>query len=170
MAMPNPDRRLQRRARLFGILAFWAASLSVLSVVTQVASVAAPLWHGGPVATTLLDALKELVLTAPALFYVAGLVRSRRVFGRIGRGEIFTPANSEGLIGVGAALVAGAVWAMLAAGLEPTIHADVLGPVAHDIAEGATQLALAALGLALLLIGRVMRQAVRLKAEADGFV
>jgi len=170
MARPTPDRRLRQRARVFGILAFWAATLSVLSVFTQVVSVAAPLWRGGPFAATLLDTLKVLALTAPALFFVAGLVRSRRVFGRIGQGDIFTRANSEGLIGVGAALLAGAVWAMAAAGLEPTIHANTLGPVAHDIAEGATQLALAALGLALLMIGRIMREAVRLKTETDGFV
>jgi hypothetical protein len=132
--------------------------------------VAAPLWRGGPIASTLLDTLKELALTAPALFFVAGLVRSRRVFGRIGQGDIFTRANSEGLIGVGAALLAGAVWAMAVAGLEPTIRANALGPVAHDIAEGATQLALAALGLALLMIGRVMREAVHLKTESDRFV
>jgi hypothetical protein len=132
--------------------------------------VAAPLWHGGPIEATLVNSLKELMLAAPALFYVAGLIRSRRVFGRIGQGDVFTPANTEGLIGVGAALLAGAVWAMLVAGLEPTMPADALSPVAHQIAEGASQLALAALGLALLMIGRVMREAVRLKTETDGFV
>jgi hypothetical protein len=133
-------------------------------------SVAAPLWRGGPIAATLLDTVKELILTAPALFYVAGLIRSRQVFGRIGQGDVFTRANSEGIIGVGAALLAGAVWGMLVAGLEPTLHADTLGPISHDIAEAATQLALTALGLALFMIGRVMREAARLKAEADGFV
>jgi hypothetical protein len=132
--------------------------------------VAAPLWRGGPITATLVNTLKELILTAPALFYVVGLIRSRRVFGRIGQGDVFTRANSEGLIGVGSALLAGAVWAMLAAGLEPTVRADALGPIAHEIAEAATQLALAALGLALFMIGRVMREAVRLKAETDGFV
>jgi hypothetical protein len=167
---PNVDGRLRRRTHLFGILVAWAASLSVLSVVVQVMSVAAPLWRGGPITATLLNTLKELILTAPALFYVAGLIRSRRVFRRIGQGDLFTRANSEGLIGVGAALLAGSVWAMLVAGLEPSIHADVLGPIAHDIAQAATQLALAALGLALFMIGRVMREAVRLKADADGFV
>jgi Protein of unknown function (DUF2975) len=170
VAKPNPDRRLQRRARLFGILAFWAASLSVLSVVTQVTSVASPLWRGGEIAPTLIETLKELVLTAPALFYVAGLIRSRRVFGRFARGDIFSRENSDGLVGVGAALLAGALWAMLAAGLEPAVHTDLLGPIAHDIAEAATQLALAALGLALLMIGKVMREAVRLKTETDSFV
>ncbi len=131
---------------------------------------AAPLWHGGPIEATLVTVLKELILTAPALFYVAGLIRSRRVFARIGEGDVFTRANTEGLVGVGAALLAGAVWAMLAAGLEPTMPADALSPLAHDIAEGAVQLALAALGLAVLMIGRVMREAVRLKTETDGFV
>jgi len=50
------------------------------------------------------------------------------------------------------------------------IHAGVLSPVARDIAEGAAQLALAALGLALIMIGRVMSAAVKLKAETDAFV
>jgi Protein of unknown function (DUF2975) len=166
----GPQQRLQRQARLFRIFATWAACLSVLAVLTQIASVAAPLWRGGPIFPTLLDTLKQLVLTAPALFYVAGLIRGRRVFDRIGSGEVFVRENSEGLVGVGAALLAGSVWALLAAGLEPTIHSNGLGPVARDIADGASQLALAALGLALLMIGRVMRAAVRLKAETDGFV
>jgi hypothetical protein len=170
MTTQTPEPRLSRQARFFGICAGWAAGLSVLAVLTQVIAVAAPLWHGGPVAETLGNTLRELALTAPALFYVAGLVRARRVFGRIGRGEIFVRPNCEGLIAVGAALILGAVWAMIVAGLEPTIHSELLGPIAHDIAEAATQLALLALGLALLILGRVMRTAVRLKTETDGFV
>ena len=170
MPARDPQGRLRRQARVFGALAAGAASLSVLSAFTQVVTVAAPLWRGGPVDQTLLDTLKELVLMGPVFCYVAGLARSRGVFRRIGRGEIFIRANSDGLIRVGGWLLAGALWAMTAAGLEPTIHAGILSPVARDIAEGAAQLALAALGLALLMIGRVMRAAVQLKAETDGFV
>jgi hypothetical protein len=166
----DPGRRLRRQARLYGVLALWAGSLSVLSAFTQVVSVAAPLWRGGPVGQTLLDTLKELVLVGPVFCYVAGLVRSRCVFRRIGRGDVFIRANSDGLVRVGGWLLAGALWAMAAAGLEPTIHAGLLNPVARDIAEGAAQLALAALGLALLMIGRVIGAAVQLKAETDGFV
>jgi hypothetical protein len=170
MATQSAEPRLGRQARFFGILASWAAGLAVLSVATQVLGVAAPLWHGGPIAATLENTLKELALTAPALFYVAGLVRSRRVFGRMGRGEIFVRENCDGLIAVGGSLLLGAFWAMIVAGLEPAIHSALLGPIAHDIAEGATQLALCALGLALLMLGRIMRTAVRLKTETDGFV
>jgi Protein of unknown function (DUF2975) len=170
MNTQTPDPRLRRQARFFGILARWAAGLAVLAVVTQVLGVAAPLWHGGPVAETLENTLKELALTAPALFYAAGLVRSRRVFGRIGRGEIFVPENCDGLVAVGGSLLLGALWAMIVAGLEPAMHSGLLGPLAHDIAEAAIQLALAALGLALLMLGRIMRSAVRLKTEADAFV
>ena len=170
MAEQNPELRLRRQARFFGILAGWAAAIAVWMVVTQVISVAAPLWRGGPVATTLLDTLKELVLTAPALFYVAGLIRSRRVFRRFGRGEIFVRSNSEGLVGVGVALLTGAIWAMCAAGIAPASHPGVLGPLAHDLADAASQLALAALGLAVLMIGRVLRTAVRMKTESDSFV
>lgn len=170
MAARDPERRLRRQTRIFGALAAWAASLSVLSAFTQVVSVAAPLWQGGPVRQTLLHTLAELALVGPVFCYVTGIVRSRRVFRRIGSGDIFIHANSDGLVGVGGWLLAGALWAMTAAGLEPTIPAGPLSPVAHDIAAGAAQLALAALGLALIMIGRVMRAAVRLKAETDGFV
>lgn len=169
--MAHPDTRLRRHARLFGVFAFFAAFLSLASVFTEISSVAAPLWRGGaPVHETWINTLKALVLDVPALFYVAGLVRSRRVFRRVGRGDIFTRENSDGLAHVGSALLGGALWAMAAAGLEPVVQSQQLGQTIHDIAAGASQTALAAVGLALLMIGRVMREATRLKAETDGFV
>jgi hypothetical protein len=169
--MAHPDARLRRHARLFGIFAFFAAFLSLASVFTEVSSVAAPLWRGGALAhETWINTLKALVLDVPALFYVAGLIRSRRVFRRVGRGDIFTRENSDGLAHVGSALLGGALWAMAAAGLEPVVQSQQLGQTIHDIAAGASQAALAAVGLALLMIGRVMREATRLKAESDGFV
>jgi hypothetical protein len=159
--------RLRRQARIFVFLAGAAGSLAVLSVFVQVVTVAAPLWKGGPIEATLVKTLSELLLSAPALFYVAGLIRARRVFRRIGAGEIFVQANSDGLTTVGATLLIGALWAMIVAGLEPTVSLD---PIVRDVAAGASQLALAALGLALLMIGRVMSAAVRLKTESDEFV
>jgi len=148
------EPRLRRQARIFVFLAGAAGSLAVLSVFVQVVSVAAPLWKGGPIEATLVKTLSELLLSAPALCYVAGLIRARRVFRRIGAGEIFVQANSDGLTTV-------------VAGLEPTVTLD---PIVRDVAEAASQLALAALGLALLMIGRVMSAAVRLKSESDEFV
>jgi hypothetical protein len=168
--LQRQQTKLRQQAWLFGFVATAAVTISLISVTAQLLSTAAPLWRGGPPGDTILKVARQAVLTAPALFYVVGLSRARRVFGRIGRGEIFIRANSQGLIAIGWSLLLGALWAIAVAGLDPAAQDQSVDHVLRATAFGAADLALAALGLALIMIGRVMNAAVILKAESDGFV
>jgi hypothetical protein len=171
--MVQPQRqqtKLGRQARLFGFLAVAAVTISLISVAAQLVSTAAPLWRGGPIGDTILRVAKQTVLSAPALFYVVGLWRARLVFRRIGRGEIFIRPNSLGLIAIGWSLLTGALWAIAVSGLAPVAPDQSVDQLLRSTEFGASDLALAALGLALIMIGRVMNTAATLKAENDGFV
>ena len=119
---------------------------------------------------TLINLGKQLLLSAPVLFYVVGLGRAHRIFRRIGRGELFEKANADGFVSIGWCLLSGALWAIAVAGLEPVAVEQIINHVLHDIGAAAAELALAALGLALIMIGRVMNAAVILKTENDEFV
>jgi len=162
--------KFRRQVSLFGSFAAAAVIISLICVTAELVSAAAPLWKGGPIADTILKVAKQAVLSAPALFYVVGLSRARRVFGRIGRGEVFVRANSEGLTAIGWSLLMGALWAIAVAGLEPAAPDQSIDYILRAISYSAADLALAALGLALIMIGRVMNAAATLKAENDGFV
>ncbi|MGH9645746.1 MAG: DUF2975 domain-containing protein [Bryobacteraceae bacterium] len=167
MSDGNSNRiKLKRQARLFGIWATLAAAVTLAGVGGQIVSAAAPLWKGGRVSETLLKIGAQAILSTPALFYLWGLMRARHVFRRLGGGDLFSLENSQGLVAIGRALLIGSVWAMAAQGLTPYNPQDVLSP----IGLGAGDLALAALGVALMMIGRVMSAAVDLKAENDSFV
>ncbi len=169
--MDSPDKtpsRLQRHARIFRALAALAAAISLIAVVSQLLVAAAPLWKGGPVGVTSLNVVTQLALSMPIICYVVGLIRARSVFTRIGRGELFARENGKGLRAVGIALLIGALWAMAAAGLDDSYAHDVFG--LHATRDAAAQIALAALGLALIMIGRVMAAAAALKTDNDRFV
>ena len=169
MSTSTPQRsKLQRDARIFRVLAAVAVTVSLLSIGAQMVSVAAPVWKGGPVTETLLRVSQQLVLSAPAVFYVYGLIRARHIFRRMGKGELFVRANSDGLRAVGISLLVGAVWAMVVAGLDS--HIEYHDHELHNIGFAAADIALAALGLALIMIGRVMNAAINLKADNDGFI
>ena len=167
MGNGTPKRfKLKREARIFNIWAALAVAVTMIGVGTQIVTAAAPLWKGGGAPETLLKVAVQAILSAPAMFYVIALARARHVFRRIGGGDLFLQENSRGLAGMGRFLLIGAVWAMAAQGLAPYNPQDQLSP----IGLGAADLALAALGVALIMIGRVMSAAIELKAENDSFV
>jgi len=170
MAAVAEQARLKREARIFRAVANMAIGLTLFSVGAGIVAAASPLWKGGDASRALRDAGLQVVLAAPALFYVAGLWRALQVFRRIGSGEMLTPQNSKGLSGVGWLLAAGAVWSLtISEGLQPA-QTGQLALYLSEAAVGARDLTLAALGLALVMIGRVWSAAARLKAENDSFV
>ncbi len=163
MRNANPRlSKLHREGRVFGIVAVTAVTISLLSVGAQLLSVAAPIWKSGPVAATLLNVIAQLVLSAPAVFYACGLIRARHVLRRIGDGEIFSQDNSHCLVVIGISVLSGAVWSMIVAGLAPTNQYQYHDHAVRAIRFVAPDIALAALGLALIMIGRVMNAAVDL--------
>ena len=168
MSTPLFGPKFRRRARAFQWLAAGAAALAMVCVLSQVLAAVAPLWRGGDAASALKNGAVQAILGAPVLFYVWGLRRARRLFRRIAAGEVFTDDNSRAFAAVGWSLVAGAAWGMIAAGLAPG-PADPLALQLSQIGVGARDLALSALGLALVLIGQVMAQATELKTDNDSF-
>lgn len=136
----DPKRiKLKREARIFGVLARFAVAVTLMGVGAQIVSAAAPLWKGGRVAETLFKVAEQAILSVPALFYINSLTRARRVFRRIGGGNLFSLENNQGLAAMGRSLLIGALWAMAAKGLVPYNPQDELsgiGSAAADICFG----------------------------------
>ena len=167
---PSKQVLLRRQSRLFRVLSSVAVAITLAAVLSQVAMTAAPLWKGGPVEQALLNTARELVLSVPALLYVAALYCARRVFVRIAAGEIFVRANGEGLRAMGRCLLVGGLWAILAEGLVPYSPDQPLALTMSEVARQSSDVVLAALGLALTLIGKLMLDAAALKSQIDEFV
>jgi hypothetical protein len=166
----TPQSRLRRQCRTFGAVAAFVVAISLLGVMGQIAFVAAPLWKGGSVNEAFINTGKQIVLSVPALLYVASLYFAGRVFRRIGAGEVFARTNGDGLLAMGRCLLIGGVWAMAAEGLVPSAADQPLAQTMREVGRASSDPFLAVLGLALILIGRVVTQAARLKAQNDEFV
>lgn len=161
---------LRRQSRLFRGLSTIAVAITLAAVLSQVAMSAAPLWKGGPVEQALLNTARQIVLSVPALLYVAALYYARRVFMRIAAGEIFVRTNGEGLRAMGRCLLIGGLWAILAEGLVPYSPDQPLALTMSEVARQSSDVVLAALGLAVTLIGKLMTTAAVLKSQIDEFV
>ncbi len=161
---------LRRQSRMFRGLSSIAVAVTLAAVVSQVVLSAAPLWKGGAVEQALLNTARELVLSVPALLYVAALYFARRVFMRIAAGEVFVRTNGEGLRAMGRCLLIGGLWAIVAEGLVPYSPDQPLALTMSAIARNSSDMVLAALGLALTLIGKLMIDAATLKSQIDEFV
>jgi hypothetical protein len=171
--MTHPIARqapIQRHSRVFRALSSLAVAVTLAAVVSQILLAAAPLWKGGPEEPALINAGRELVLSIPALLYVAALYCARRVFLRIAAGDLFSPDNGAGLRSMGRWLLIGALWAICDQGLVPYSADQSLALTMSEVARSSSDLVLAALGLALTLIGRLMISAAAIKAENDEFV
>jgi hypothetical protein len=161
---------LRRQSRVFRGLAALAVATTLAAVISQLALAAAPLWKGGPVEEALLNTGRQFVLSVPALLYIVALYYARRVFLRIAGGDIFTRDNGEGLRAMGRCLLIGGLWAMAAEGLVPYSADQPLTVTMSEVARSSSDVVLAALGLALTLIGRLMTTAAAIKAENEKFV
>jgi hypothetical protein len=169
MATPSPASRVQRSARRFRTFAYFAAMLAILCVVSEVLLALSPIWHGGQAAPALWAGLGQLDLAVPVLCFVGGLKRARRLFLRIETGEVFGEGDSRDFAWIGWAVVAGAAWSLTLGGLVP----PQTGPTAEKLAGlgvAARDLALLALGFALVAIGHVVAQGRRLKIDNDSFL
>ena len=115
----------------------------------------------------------------PSLFYLWVLVAVRRTFADIARGAMFGPSIERGLRHLG--------WGLIGGGFLSTILAPWVrsGPLPMSYVDGRTQifgiddadLVLALVGVAVLLVARLLSRAARtharsiaLEAELKGFV
>jgi hypothetical protein len=169
MTAQPPATKIQRGARRIRRIAYAAAILAMLCVGSELLLALAPLWKGGDTVQVPADVLAQLMIAGPVVFFVLGLQRARRLFRRIEAGESFSDDNSRDFARIGWAVIGGAVWSLTIGEMAPT-QSSALALELASIGEGARDLALLALGLALLVIGQLMAQAGRLKAENDSFL
>ncbi len=169
MAAPSSATRLQRSARRSRRFAYLAAALAILCVLSEVVLALSPIWHGGDAAAALWNGLGQLDLAVPVFCFVWALVRARRLFLSIEAGEVFGEDNSRDFAWIGWAVVAGATWSLTFGGLVT----PQTGAVAEQLAGlgvAARDLALLAVGFALVTIAQLVNQARRLKADNDSFL
>jgi len=169
MTAQPPATRLQRSARRFRRFAYFAAFLAILCVGSELLLALSPLWHGGDPVAALWRGFGQAVLAVPVLCFVWGLARARRLFRRVEAGDVFGPENSRDFARIGWAVVGGAAWSLTISGMVPPQTGDVAEQLA-GIGQGARDLALLALGFALVAIAQVVAEARRLKVDNDGFL
>ena len=163
------DTRIQRRARWTRRIAYAAAVFAMLCVGSELLTALAPIWRGGDVSQVRFNVLVQVMIAGPAVFFVLGLLRARRLFRRIEAGESFSDDNSRDFVRIGWWVIGGAVWSLTIGEAAPA-QTTALARQLAGIGEGARDLALLALGLALLVIGQLMAQAARLKTDNDSFL
>lgn len=161
----------QKRCRALAGITEWAVWLLAVGIVVEV------FWlafgkrllgeGGGDLRATLHAAGADLVRALPAIFLAFALHSAQRVFERMGKGVVMDVANAKGLASCGHGVVEAAVAALV---ITPTL----LGWIAM---EGGVQVdfewvsvALLLLGIALTLLGDVLRDAADVRAELDEIV
>ncbi|MBI1408253.1 MAG: DUF2975 domain-containing protein [Caulobacter sp.] len=176
--MTDDREPLARQARGVEVGATLAAVLMVLALLQEAGVV--PLVFGlmragadgaAPALEVLHRFLLQLIPMLPSFIYLGGLLAARSLFGRVARGELFSPANSRAIAKIGSALWGGALAAMVVAPV-------LLSIVDHDQhfhlrAETGT-LVLAVIGGAITVLGGMMARAqdenAALRSELSDFV
>lgn len=167
---------LSKQARLFEAAAIVALVLLALNLLRLIGAV--------PLAFGVADAIRsgdasaawpatEAFLTAavtllPTFIYIGGVESARKMFHRIGEGELFSEANSRSLADIGGALLYGALAAMV---IVPWIQAWIGGEYGFGgIHVEAETLVVTVIGGALLVVGRMLSRARRLQSELDSII
>ena len=162
--------RLRRQSRWFSRLTLLLLTATALLVVVPTAiSIANSESRGEPVSIVLASAI---LVWGPALFYLYGLAAVRSAFAEFAAGGVFGPALASACTRAGAAIAAGATMsavgvpnlrrALIAAGIIPG-EGRTIGPVLHF---DAAYLAVGLVGLALVLLGRLLARAFEIQSEA----
>lgn len=112
---------------------------------------------------------EDLIRVTPAIFYLCALWAVRRVFGELTRAEpVFRPALERGLREVGSSLAWGAGTEVLGAPmLLRYVDGERGGAVAHYIPAA---IAIGVVGLALVLLSRLIGRGAALQDELDSFI
>jgi hypothetical protein len=167
---------LSKQARMFEAAAVIALVLLVLNMVRLIGVV--PLAFGmvdafgagdparaWPAAQ---DFLVAAVTLLPTFIYIGGVESARKMFHRIGEGELFSEANSKSLADIGGALLYGALAAMV---IVPWIQAWIGGEYGFGgVRIEAETLVITVIGGALLVLGRMLVRAGRLQSELDEII
>jgi len=109
-----------------------------------------------------------LIEALPAILFAQGLSATQGLARRLRRGEMFTAAVGKGVSGIGVALLSGAV-AM--AVVTPWLTAVVQREWAKLGVEASTEIwVIAVVGLAMMLLGRLLGRAAAMQEELESYV
>jgi Protein of unknown function (DUF2975) len=174
--MADPDlAALQRQSRwLRALLTALMALLGALILLSWFAPVVTFGREGRPPRSELPEQLLAgLVMWGPAVLYYWALWAVRRALGQIAAGRLFRPAVAASLRDVGLGLAGGAVASSLLQPNAMRLFNDAYGRDLPFAAYGhfdPAYLAVGCIGLALVLLSRVMQRAAEMQAELDQFV
>lgn len=101
----------------------------------------------------------------PEVLHLAALWWLRRALLELGNGRLFAAVVTRALQRVGLLLFAGAALGVL---LLPSVSAWLGQPPGYVIAYDVQQVVVAALGLSLGLVGRLLQHAAAIQSELDG--
>jgi hypothetical protein len=122
---------------------------------------------------------RRLVSFLPVVCYLGGVLAAARIFSRVARGELFSPANSKSLARVGSSLLWGAATGAIAIPFLLGIVDGIGGAPReaggwHGLRLEPETWVIAVVGGAILVLGRMMAAAqsenAALKAELSDFV
>lgn len=156
---------IRRQAgRLCRIVTGGALALWVLLVLERFGSpVATLLQHGGDAATWHAFALR-LIEACPQAIDLIALEWTRRALAGFARGDLFAPTVAQMLDRVGATLALGAFVELV---LVPAAQRLLGSDPGYWIAFDVSALVLAAIGLSLSVVARVLQRAAELQTELD---
>lgn len=157
------DIRMQA-GRLCRIVAAGAIVLWVLLVLERFGAPTADLLqHGGDAGLCHVFALR-LLEACPQAIYLIALEWTRRALAGFARGDLFAPTVAHMLDRVGATLALGAVVELV---LVPAAQRLLGSNPGYWIAFDVSALVLAAIGLSLSVVARVLQRAADLQTELD---
>ncbi len=162
---------LSKQARIFEAAAVIALVLLALNllrligVVPLAFGIVDALGAGDPAIAwpAVQDFLVAAVSLLPTIIYIGGVNSARKMFHRIGEGELFSEANSRSLADIGGALLYGALAAMV---IVPWIQSWIEGEYGFGgVRIESETLVITVIGGALVVLGRMMTRARRLQSE-----
>lgn len=113
------------------------------------------------------DVAANLIGALPAFLLLIAILMAYRLCERMADGDIFSRGNAVVFEWIGSCVIASGTFAAL---IAPSLINWVRGAPAFDIGFDDWALGLVPLGLSLLLVGRVLALATRIKTESDEIV
>ena len=165
------DRALQSEARRLEVVTLIAFVLLVVALVGRylLLPLLGALREAAPGSVEFYDIIGRAVIEALPAFALLGAVdASRKLFGRLAKGELFSDAVGRGVRGVGGSLIwAAAVIALIVPWLQAWVDGRYgFGGIHLD----PTTVVLGVVGAAMLLLGRLLKRAGALQSELESYV
>lgn len=165
------DHALQKEARRLEVITLFALILVTVGLVARaiLLPVLAAFREAVPGSWEFWSVFAPALVPAlPAFILLGAIDASRKLFGRLARGELFSDAVGRGVREIGGSLVfAAAAMAVIVPWLEAWIDGRYgFGGIKLD----SVSVVLAIVGAALLLLGRLLKRAGAMQSELERFV